>query len=336
VKKWSAYWFLALVYASVHLFIAIAVEQLNPFELVFTRTLIAGSLLNGFLLLRGKRYPSDFRLLGLILLLGFLNIALPVTLVAWAQQTVTSGLTSVLNAMTPLFALIFAHFAFADERINSLKLTGILLGFAGVVILTGRSIDPSHILSDDLVAELAIVGSTACFALANVIGRNVIQRGVEPIVLSTGVITSAMVFIGIMAYGIAPSALNLLPLPLSAWLPRTLMAVGVLSLVHTIISYTVSFFVLKEFGVVRTSALAYLAPPISLMLGVVFRGEKVDTLMILGALVILTGVIISNGVALKQAFGRAVNLSPMQSPLVQPLWLTTTARRIRAQFRSMR
>lgn len=320
MKKWSAYWFLALVYGSVHLFISIAVEQLSPFELVFTRTLIAASLLNGFLLLRGKRYPTSLRLIGILLLLGFLNIALPVSLVAWAQRTVTSGLTSVLNAMTPLFALVFAHFALSDERINPLKLTGIILGFMGVVILTSRNIDPTQILSDDLVAELAIVFSAACFALSNVISRNLMEQGVEPLVISSGVITTAMVLMGITTFGIAPVMMDIQPTPLSEWLSQTILAVIVLSLVHTILSYTLSFFVIREFGVVRTSALAYLAPPISLTLGVAFLGEKIDAIMIVGGLIILAGVIISNSQALRRVFSRPTTQPlPMQSPLLQPL-----------------
>jgi drug/metabolite transporter (DMT)-like permease len=339
VNKWLIYWSLAFVYGSVHLFIAIAVEQLTPFELVFSRTLLASTALNAFILVRGKRYPTDPRTIGYILLLGFLNIALPLSLVSWAQQTITSGITSVLNALTPLFALLFAHFAFSDERITPLKGSGIVIGFVGVVVLTSRNIDPTHFLSDDLLAELAIVASTVCFALGIIISRRVIKRGVDTIVLTSGVLTSAMVFIGIMTYLIAPVTLDIHPTPFTDWLPQTILSVLVLTAVHTILSHTLNFVVIKEFGVVRTSALAYLAPPISLTLGVVFRGETVDLLMIVGAIIILTGVIIANAQALREVW-RSANPIPMQSPLVQPMFVEqrsgNLARRIRAQFRGMR
>jgi drug/metabolite transporter (DMT)-like permease len=352
VNKWLIYWSLAFVYGSVHLFIGIAVDQLAAFELVFSRMLVAGVLLNGYLLLRGKRYPTDRRALALIALLGFVNIALPVSMVAWAQQFVTSGLTSVLSAMTPLFALVFAHFAFTDERMTPLKVSGILIGFMGVVILTSRNIDPTHILSDDLLAELVIIASTTCFALSNVISRKVISRGVEPLVMSSGVISFAMLYMGIMTYAIAPNLLRITPLPLADWLPQIAMAVLVLVLVHTILSYTLSFFVIREFGVVRTTALLYLSPPISLALGIAFRGEAVDLMMLVGTVVILAGVMISNGAALRALFNRrfSPHVTPVrpvsESPapaLVQPPHVripaqrsARAARRIAAQFRLLR
>lgn len=293
MKQWAAYITLALIYGSVYLFIGIAVDQLNPFEIVFFRAGIAALGLHAILKFNGIPLPKP-RVFILTMLLGVVNIAIPFAVVSWAQQTVSGGVTSVLSATNPLMALFIAHWMLPDERITPLKLIGMFTGFAGVVFLISRDLQPDALSSGSLIPEIAIVGTAFCFALSGVLGRILMRRQIKPIVLSTGIVSGAAVFAALTTYIVAPVLFDAHPTPLVVWEPDTILSILTLSIVSTMLSYSLTYFVINQLGVVRASLLVYVSPPISLALGVIFRNELLDMRVIIGAVIILAGVAISN------------------------------------------
>ncbi len=89
-----------------------------------------------------RKIPTSGRTLLYLTITGLFNNAIPYVLITWGERTINSGLASVLNATTPLFGLIIAHMALADDRISLGKVLGLILGFAGILLLATRSIDP--------------------------------------------------------------------------------------------------------------------------------------------------------------------------------------------------
>lgn len=199
-QAWLGFWILSFVWGSSYFFIRIGVEQLPPFQLVFIRTAIAAIGLNLVIYARGKRLPTEWGGIRDLLILGVLNTVIPFTLITWGEVRIESSLASVLQGTAALFTLVAAHFLFVDERITWRKFIGLITGFIGVVVLAGRSSEAVTDVSPTmhLLGQLAIVGSSFCYALGNTYGRKAMQNRLEPIVTAGGAMTVAAIVTGIL------------------------------------------------------------------------------------------------------------------------------------------
>lgn len=295
-QAWAGFWLLALIWGSSFLFIRIGVEQVPPFQLVFLRTGIAAVGLHLVLALRGQRLPRDWRSRGDLLVLGVVNTVIPFALITWGETRIESGLASVLQGTAALFTLVLAHFAFADERVTLRKLAGLLVGFLGVVVLATRSAAPGGVTSDavgHLLGQAAIIGASFCYGLGGIYGRRAMQQRLEPTVVATGAMTVAAVISGAIAW-LAPSLGGPAPVGLGQLTPTVLGAVLALGLVNTFGAYLLFYPLVATLGATRTSMVTYVIPVVGLLLGALFLGERVDLLLILGALLILGGIAIVN------------------------------------------
>lgn len=296
-RAWVAFWVLALIWGSSFLFIRIGVEQLGPFQLVFIRTGIAAVGLNIVLILRGKRLPLDWAGIRPLLVLGVVNTVVPFALITWGEQSIESGLASVLQGTAALFTLLIAHFVFADERITTRKIFGLVMGFLGVVILASRSTGEEGALTGDallhLLGQLAIVGASFCYAIGGTYSRKVIQNRLEPIVVAAGAMTVAAIVTGIITYA-SPLLGGPQPLAYTALEPRVLMAVLTLGFFNTLIAYTMFYSIVQALGAARTSMVTYVVPICGLTLGAIFLNEVVDFRLLLGAVLIIGGIGVVN------------------------------------------
>lgn len=185
-KTWSSFGLLSLIWGSSYLFIRIGVEQLLSFQIVFIRTAITAVDLNAVVLLRGKRFPSDRLSIVDLVFLGVVNTVILLTLISLGETQIENSLASVLQGTAALFTLLIAHFVFADERITFRKLLGLRIGFLGVVI-AGRG-SGEAVISDKstlyLLSQLAIVGSSLCYAIGGIYSRKTMQHRLEPTVVA--------------------------------------------------------------------------------------------------------------------------------------------------------
>jgi drug/metabolite transporter (DMT)-like permease len=296
-RAWVAFWVLALIWGSSFLFIRIGVEQLGPFQLVFIRTGIAAIGLNIVLVLRGKRLPVDWAGIRPLIVLGVVNTVVPFALITWGEQYIESGLASVLQGTAALFTLLIAHFVFADERITTRKIFGLVMGFLGVVILASRSTGEEGALTGNallhLLGQLAIVAASFCYGLGGTYSRKVIQNRLEPIVVAAGTMTVAAIITGIITYA-APLLGGPQPLAYTALEPRVLMAVLMLGFLNTLIAYTMFYSIVQALGAARTSMVTYVVPVCGLTLGAIFLNEIVDFRLLLGAVLIIGGIGVVN------------------------------------------
>ncbi len=295
-QAWIGFGILSLVWGSSYFFIRIGVEQLPPFQLVFIRTAIAAVGLNLVIYARGKRLPTDWPSMRDLLVLGILNTVLPFALITWGEVQIESSLASVLQGTAALFTLVAAHFLFADERITWRKLSGLLIGFAGVVILAGRSGDAD--LSGTtprlhLLGQLAVVLASLCYAFGNTYGRKAMQNRLEPIVTAGGALTVAAVVTGIIAYG-APLVGGEPPLGLGELTPRVLGAVMTLGLLNTFVAYLIYYSLIAALGAARTSMVTYVIPVVGILLGTIVLHEQIDLRLLIGAILIVGSIAIVN------------------------------------------
>jgi drug/metabolite transporter (DMT)-like permease len=293
LRKWAAFWVLALIWGSSFLFIRIGVEQLSPFQVVFIRTTIAAIGLNLVLLGQGKHLPFDRKGLTPLIVLAIGNTTIPFAIITWSEKFISSGLAAMLQSTAALFTLIIAHFTFADERITPQKVVGLGVGFLGVVILASKSMVDGQIDVPLLGGALGMVVASLFYAYYGAYSRKQIQTGVEPLMVSTGAMTGAAISSGILMV-IAPLLGGQPPTPLNTVSNDVLIAVGLLGFVNTFIAYILFYWIVRELGAARTSMVTYVVPAVGLALGAIVLNEEIDWRLIVGAVLIFAGIAIVN------------------------------------------
>ena len=301
-RAWIGFWALALIWGSSFLFIRIGVEQLSTFQLVFIRTGIAAVGLNIVVYARGKRLPTDRAGMRDVAILGVINTVIPFALITWGEKSIESGLAAVLQATAALFTMIVAHFAFADERITRRKVAGLVVGFAGVVVLASRSSAGGAIVVEprlQVLGQMAIVVASFCYALGGVYSRRAIQRRLEPIVAAAGAMTVTAAITGVLAYA-APLAGGDPPAALAGLTPHVLGAILTLGVLNTFVAYLIFYATIETLGAARASMVTYVIPAVGLTLGAAFLDEPVDLRLLTGAAMIVGSIGICSAAAVKR------------------------------------
>jgi drug/metabolite transporter (DMT)-like permease len=258
----------------------------DPLSLASFRLVLAAIGFSGLMILTRRKLPTDGRTLAALVLAGFLNNAIPYALITWGERTIDSGLASVLNATTPLFSLIIAHFALSDDKMTLGKIFGLISGFTGIVLLATRTIDPSH--PNPLPGQLAMVGASLSYACAAVFIRKTL-RHVEAMTTAAVSINAGAVMILVF------TLLTVRPLPILTGIqPSAWAAVLILGVMNTFVAYILFFTLMAAWGPSRTTLVTYMMPPIGVVLGVLIEHETVDWKLIVGAALIVGGVAAAN------------------------------------------
>lgn len=290
MKQWGAFAALAAIWGSSYLFIKIADRELAAFTLVTVRLALGATGLWIITALMRLPAPHDRRTLLHMAGLGLINTALPFVLITWGEKAVDSGVTSVLLASVPLFALLIAHFALHDERITWLRTVGLLVGFVGVIVIFGENlgqIGSSGVLgSATLVGQAAIMLASACYGAGGVMARKLTSQ-LHPIIASTYQVTGAFIFVLIGALATE------WPLRLQMG-GGTLFAVSWLGLLGTCTGYVIFFYLIHQWGATRTSLVTYVIPVVSVALGAIVLQEKTDWRLLAGFVLIVGGMALVN------------------------------------------
>jgi len=273
---------LSLIWGGSFFFIEIAISDLPPLTVVFLRVALAAVALWLFIIVMGLRPPMGLRAWRAFLIMGLLNNAIPFTLIVWGQTHITSGLAAILNASTPLFTVILAGSLLADERTTPMKLIGVILGFAGVLLMIG----PSTLggLGADLLAQIAVLGAAMSYAFAGVFGRQFKAMGIDPVVTATGQITASAIIM-------APIALYI-DRPLSLDIPAMapVAAIICLAILSTAVAYILYFRILASAGATNLLLVTFLVPVSAILLGSLVLGESLEPIHFLGMALIGLGL----------------------------------------------
>ena len=157
-SDWMILAVLAVIWGGAFFFIGVAVKHVSPLTYVWLRLTVAASAMWIYVKVRGEQVGLPRQVWAAIVLLALLNNALPFTLFGWGQTHIASGLASILNATTPIWGVVVAHFLTSDERMSPRKIAGVLLGFGGVATMIGPAL-LSNIGTDGL-AQLACVAAS--------------------------------------------------------------------------------------------------------------------------------------------------------------------------------
>jgi drug/metabolite transporter (DMT)-like permease len=285
--EWGILLALALLWGGSFLFIAVGVSALPPLTLVLLRVGLAALVLVAVVRATGERLPTDPRLWAAFAGMALLNNLAPFSLFAWGQTQIASGLASILNATTPLWAVIVGQMFTTDEKATPLKLAGVAVGIAGVAAMIGA--DALGGLGSNVAAQLACLGATLSYALAGVYGRRFRGLGVPPLVAATGQLAAA--------------ALILLPVELIVDRPWTLpvpgapvlAAIAGLVLLSTALAYVLYFRLLATAGATNVMLVTFLIPVTAILLGAVVLGEVLRPQHALGLAGIALGLLLIDG-----------------------------------------
>ncbi len=282
---WFLFVLLGFFWGSSYLFIKIGVDHgLTPFMLVTLRLLIGFLLLATVVAVAREALPRDPRTYGHLAVMGAVNIAIPFSLITWAERTVDSALASILNAAVPLFVIIIASVFLRDERITLNRLAGLAIGFVGVAILVG--FDPGDLAGNNISGEIALVGSTFSYACGAVYARRNIH-GLRPMIPALFQVGFALTMMSILTLVFErPFATPIAP--------EALFAVIWLGLLGSGLAYLVFFRLLGRWGATRTSMVAYLLPVYGIALGALVLSEPIDARLLIGTALIIGGVALVN------------------------------------------
>lgn len=283
-KHWTVFILLGAIWSASFLWIKIALEEVQPLTLVAYRVLFG--LLTGLavaFILR-IRLPRDWKTWRTFFILGIFNVALPFFLITWGEESIDSAVAAILNATVPLFTVLLAHFFVSDDRITLPKITGLLIGFAGVVLLLSKGL--SRHGQNPLVGELAVILASLSYAGSYVYARrNTAEvpgqiRGMLPLVSANAIMWVAA------PLAEAPLALPRLPLTWAA-----LLWLGVLG---TGLAMLMQYYLVHEIGPTRATLVTYIFPLGGVLLGVIFLHEELSWQLGAGAVLIISSIAVVN------------------------------------------
>jgi drug/metabolite transporter (DMT)-like permease len=272
---------LAALWGGSFLFVRAAVPHFGPFALIELRVGIAALVLLPLLAMRGKLGELR-RNAAPIALVGLTNSALPFTLFAFASLTMTAGFAAILNATAPLFGAMVAH-VWLKDRLTPVQTLGLLIGFAGVVLLVWSRTAFAGGGSGQAVA------AALCATLAYGIAANYTRRaltGVGSLSIATGSQTAAAIALLPLAVWAWPAAAP----PLRSWVEVMLLGVA-----STGVAYLLYFRLIANVGPTRAVSVTFLIPVFGMLWGALYLGEAVTLSMLLCCGVILVGTALTLG-----------------------------------------
>jgi drug/metabolite transporter (DMT)-like permease len=283
---------LAALWGASFLFIRVGVSDFGVAPLMALRVGIGALFLVIVLVARRplRESAATLRTRALpLLIVGILNSAAPFCLFAYAEITLSAGVTSVINATTPLWGGLVAYLWLRD-KLSMLRSIGLAIGFAGVLMLvwdqiaapSGTNISPAT----TALAAAAALGATLLYGIAASYTKKHLM-GVDALTVATGTMIGATIVLLPLAIASWPAAAP----SLKAW-----GAVIALGIACTGVAYMLFFHLIAVAGPARAITVTFVIPIFGILWGTLFLGERVSMGMIEGCVVILVGTALATGV----------------------------------------
>jgi len=277
-----AVWLLTCaIWSTVWLFIKLGVRDVPPVTFAVFRLGTALAVLAPFAAARGGALPRARRDWILIGATGFVLLGVNYALLNWGIQFISSGLTAVLQALTPAFGFVFAHLLLHDEKMTRVKAAALLLGIAGVGVIFSHQL---HVAGPRaLWGSVAVVAGSACVAVAYVVMR---RHGnhLRPIVVTAGQMLAAIGPLAIYAVLVEGSLLRV------RWTATSALALLYLALAGSIVGVWLNYWLLHRIGATRLLVMGLVEPLIAVVLGAIFLDERMTGWTLAGGLCIIVSV----------------------------------------------
>jgi len=287
IQEWAMLIALSVLWGGSFFFVEVAVDALPPLTIVFLRVGLAAIALWVFAFVTGLRPPRDPRIWGAFFIMGLLNNVVPFSLIVWGQTEIGAGLASILNASTPLFTVIVAGTLLSDERITPIKIVGVIIGFAGVVVMIGG--DALTHLGGHVAAQFAVLGAAISYAFAGVFGRRFRAMNISPVTTTAGQVTASSVILVPLVFMFDWPVNIHAP---SAWVWAAIAGLAILS---TAFAHILYFRILGSAGATNLLLVTFLIPVSAILLGFFVLGETLEPINYVGMLLVALGLVAVDG-----------------------------------------
>ncbi|MDJ0909275.1 MAG: DMT family transporter [Woeseiaceae bacterium] len=285
-RSWAMLALLSFLWGCSYFLIEIALE-LPVLLLVAVRIMLAAVVLWAYVLLRGEQIPKQLSVWTAFLVMGLLNNVIPFSLIVWGQTEITSSLASILNATTPLFAVLIAAVWLRDEPVTPAKIIGVVIGFVGVSVMIGPGALTE--IGGEVLAEIAVVLAGLSYACAGAFGRRFHRLNLSPAVAAAGQVTMSSLVLGAVVLLTHDFSVPL-NASITAW-----AAVAAMAVFSTAFAYLLYFRLLATAGATNLMLVTFLIPVTAILLGVFLLQETLSAYEIGGMLLIFFALIVIDG-----------------------------------------
>jgi drug/metabolite transporter (DMT)-like permease len=282
ITEWMLLVGLSILWGGSYLFMKLAVLTVPLFTIVLGRVSIAALALLIVLTISGTGIPKGRRIWLAFFGMGIFNNVIPMSLIVFSQNSISVGLASILNSITPLFTILVAHMTTNDERLTFRKLVGISFGFMGVVMLMGPELVDNFGVA--ALGEWACLGAALSYACANTFGRRFVQLGTKPMQTAFGQVVASTVILGPLVIVVDQ------PWTISdpGFLP--VLSILALGLFCTALAYVIYFQILARSGATAIALVTFMIPPSAILMGWLALGEQISSQDFLGLSLIGVGL----------------------------------------------
>ena len=282
VRYWALIIGLGAVWGCSFLFNAILIREIGPLWVSAGRVTIGAVICWVYFAATRRTLPRDPKLYPQLLLLGILNYAVPFALFPFAEQHVASSIIGVINGMTPMTTVIVSQLWPGGEKATWNKSLGVVIGFAGAIILASPSLGAG---STEIVALLAALLATCCYALTLNYARRF--KGLDSATIASSSLTGA-------ALVMVPAALLFEGVPVITR-PETWGALFGIGVFSTSFSFLLVYWLLPKVGATNLSLNTFITPISAILLGVLVLHEGFVPVQIAGIVVIFLGLVVIDG-----------------------------------------
>jgi len=285
LKPYLALAGLALIWGVSFLLIKVAVHDMSPTVLLLLRSVSGLIALAVIVKAMGRPLLGDgWRTrLGSFAIMAMTNAIVPWVAIAWGEERISSGLASILNSTTTLWTAVLIFWAMPKERPSGVGYAGVVLGFAGVVILVLPDI-LAHGVSGNVLGAMAVLVAALSYA-ANAIYQRRKMRSVSVFDVSIGQLAATVVF----AIPLAAPSLSHVHIALTS-----MAAVIALGAGATGVAYLLYYYVMNTLGAVRAAGVTLLVPVTAVFWGIALLHESLSWPIVIGMAVILAGTVLTN------------------------------------------
>lgn len=269
------------IWGSTWLFIKLGLAELPPFTFAGIRFVIALTIVFTLIRIRRIALPrarADWILLAIT---GILSFGFNYGLVFWGEQYISSGLAALLQATTPAFGLVFAHFHLPAERLSWTRIGGVILGVLGVGVVFSNQLAVAG--RQALAGCVALLLSSIFVAYSNVLVK-AYGKNLNPAVLAAG----QMLF-GLLLLLAAGLTLEGNPLRFH-WTPMAVIALLYLAVVGSVIAFLLYYWLVLNMDVTKSMLIALVTPVVAVLLGMLVLNEEIGWRTLAGGAMIMLGI----------------------------------------------
>jgi drug/metabolite transporter (DMT)-like permease len=283
--NWLLFVFAALTWGGSYIAIRFMLEGIPPFASAGVRCVLAAFLMALIAVAGGRKFPKSKGILPKVAGLAFINFVIPWACLFWGEQYVQPAIASIMNSTTPLFVFLFSYWLLQDERPTWFRFVGVAVGFLGVLCVFGPAVSGVGNDPRSMYGTIAVTVVSTGYGLGAVLTKRLGGRidirwsiSIQCLVASVVLLTMSALF--------EPKG----------WIgtvgdhPASLWSLLYLAMISTAVGWIIYFRLIREWGALRSSAVTYVMPFVSLALDWLWLGKLPSVAELLGGALILVSV----------------------------------------------